>query len=47
MLTFGKNLANLRKEKQRLSDKLLEKNVHTEIELYEPEEKILKELDIL
>lgn len=47
ILTFGKNLANLRKEKQRLSDKLLEKNVHTEIELYEPEEKILKELDIL
>ena len=42
-----KQLSNIRKEKQKISDKLLHLNVSTEIELTEQEQEILTKLDLL
>jgi hypothetical protein len=45
--TFRKNVANFKREKQRLQDRLLELNVQTEIALTETTAEFLKSVDIL
>ena len=44
---FRKNVANFKREKQRLQDRLLELNVQTEIALTETTAEFLKSVDIL
>jgi hypothetical protein len=45
--TFRKNVANFKREKQRLQDRLLELNVQTEIALTETTAEFLKSVDIM
>jgi len=45
--TYLKEVSDLRKRKQSLSDKLLESNIRHEIELSEEEETVLKKYDLI